>query len=77
MAIKEGRYLVAKAIPIGKTGQIDEGRDIDYLHGIIYMDGGIVPPSYQEDFKHLIEYESKHGWNYLKPNNMVVGKSII
>lgn len=75
--MKDGRYIVVKPIPLAGGSSIKVNTEIDRTHGNFYMDGGLLPLDYQEDFTKLVEHESKHGWKYLRPNNPIVGKSII
>ena len=71
------KYIVVKEIPLKGGNSIKVNTDIYRMHGNYYMDGGLLPPAYQEDFDTLIENEQKRGWKYLRPNNPVVGKQII
>jgi hypothetical protein len=61
------RFLVIKAIPLygGKT--IPVNTNIYRTHGVYYMDGGLLPEDFQQDFDALIEREEEKGWNYLSP----------
>jgi hypothetical protein len=61
------KYLVIKPIPLygGKT--IPVNTVIYRTHGVYYMDGGLLPKDYQEDFENLILTEEIKGWNYLSP----------
>lgn len=61
------RFLVIKEIPLygGKT--IPVNTNIYRTHGVYYMDGGLLPADFQEDFDDLIEYEEKNGWKYITP----------
>jgi hypothetical protein len=64
---KDTRFLVIKEIPIKGGKNIPVNTNIYRTHGVYYMDGGLLPKDYQEDFDALIEYEEEHGWNYLNP----------
>lgn len=77
--LKDSRYLVVKPIPLDARGDknIPKGTSITVTNGNVYKDGGFINPDYQEDFRTLIKTEMKNGWNYLRPDNPVVGKSII
>lgn len=77
--MKEGRYLVCKDIPLDPKGEkvIPKGTELNVIHDVVYMDGGLVPPEYQADFRTLIETEEQNGYKYVHPNNSKVGKSII
>jgi len=71
------RYIVIRPIKLYGGGEIPVNSSVYEIHGCFYMDGGLLPKDYQEDFYELIKYEKKHGWHYLKPNDPVVGKSEI
>ena len=75
--MKDGRYIVVKPIPLNEGKNIPVNTEIDRIHGNFYMNGGLLPLAYQKDFATLIENESKKGWKFLRPNNLVVGKSLI
>ena len=75
--MEDGRFVVVKPIPLGGGESIRINTEIDRIHGNFYMDGGLLPLDFQKDFTKLIEKEMKTGWKYLRPNNPVVGKSII
>ena len=75
--MEDKRYRVVKEILLTEGGSIPVNSAIYLIHGNYYMDGGLLPEAYQEDFHHLITYEQKHGWHYLRPDNPIVGKSII
>lgn len=74
---KDSQYIVVKEIPLKGGGKIRVNTDVYRMHGNYYMDGGLLPPEYQDDFDRLIENEEKNGWKYIRPNNMVMGNSII
>lgn len=71
------KYRVVKPIPLFNGSTIPVNSAIYEIHGNYYMDGGLLPESYQEDFHNLIKHESQNGWKYLRPDNPVVGKPII
>ncbi|WP_292473950.1 hypothetical protein [Methanosphaera sp.] len=73
----DSQYIVVKEIPLKEGGSIRVNTDIYRMHGNYYMDGGLLPPAYQQDFDQLIENEEKNGWKYLRPNNKIVGKNVI
>lgn len=75
--MRDGRYIVVKPIPLGGGNSIRVNTEIDRVHGNFYMDGGLLPLDFQHDFELLLTHELKTGWKYLKPNNPVVGNSII
>ena len=64
---KDKRFLVIKEIPINGGKNIPVNTSIYRTHGVYYMDGGLLPRDYQEDFDALIEYEEENGWNYITP----------
>lgn len=67
--MKEDRkFEVIKDIPIkGGNGKISKGTLITRIHGVYYMEGGMLSRDYQEDFDDLIETESQMGWKYICP----------
>lgn len=68
--MREGKYKIAKSIPLGprkEDGELKAGLDVYYVHGVWYMDGGMLDRSFQEDFSTLLSREEQTGWNYLKP----------
>lgn len=60
-------YEVIKSIPINGGKAIEKGTSITRSHGVYYMNGGMLPKDYQEDFDALIETEEVSGWNYICP----------
>jgi len=61
------RFLVIKEIPLYGGKKIPVNTNIYRTHGVYYMDGGLLPEDFQEDFKNLIEHEEETGWKYLTP----------
>ena len=61
------RFLVIKDIPLYGGKKISVNTSIYRTHGVYYMDGGLLPEDYQQDFDSLIENEEKNGWKYLSP----------
>ena len=66
--VQEGKYTLAKDIPLGGSNKIKAGTSIYLTNGVFYMDGGLLDQDFQEDFKSLLLKEAKDGWNYLKPD---------
>jgi hypothetical protein len=64
---KDKRFLVIKEIPIKGGKNIPVNTSIYRTHDVYYMDGGLLPKDYQEDFDALIEHEENYGWKYLSP----------
>lgn len=62
---KDAHYKILKDIPLGDGKKIQKNTDLYRTHGVYYLDGGMLPPSFQEDFDTLVEQEEKNGWNYL------------
>jgi len=60
-------YTILKAIPLGNGKEIAKGTMITRTHGVYYMNGGLLPQDFQEDFDSLIEKEEYEGWNYICP----------
>lgn len=77
--MKEGKYLIAKDIPLDRRGEkvIKKGIELFYIHGGFYLGNNLVGQDYQEDFRHLLDLETRTGWNYLVPVKTRVGESII
>ena len=77
--MKNSKYVVLKDIPLNKEGTkvIQKGNEVSVTHDCIYLNGGLLPPDYQEDFRILITNEEKNGWKYLHPDNPIVGNSIV
>jgi len=71
------KYIVVKPIPLYNGEKIPANSAIYEIHGNYYMDGGLLPEDYQKDFYKLIQKEKAKGWNYLRPDDPVVGKPII
>lgn len=64
---KDKHFLVIKEIPLYGGRSIAINTNIYRTHGVYYMDGGLLPADYQEDFDNLIEQEEENGWKYLTP----------
>ena len=64
---KDKEFIIQKAIPLANGKEIAKGTLITRTHGVYYMEGGMLPQSFQEDFDNLIEREKEHGWNYIIP----------
>lgn len=77
--VKDGRYLIAKDIPLDKKGEtvINKGRELYLTNGVFYLDSVLLDPAYQYDFRELMKKEVKNGWNYIVPANPKMGESII
>ena len=78
-AMKNSKYVVLKDIPLDRTGskKIQKGSEISVTHDCVFLNGGLLPPDYQEDFRKLIMKEERNGWKYLHPDNPIVGNSIV
>jgi hypothetical protein len=63
-------YEILKDIQLVNGSSIKSGTNVYNIHGVYYMDGGMLPKEYQSDFAKLIEYESNNGWNYIVPIKM-------
>lgn len=64
---KDQRFVIIKAIPLKDGKSIPVNTSIYRTHGMYYMDGGLLPQDYQEDFDDLISQEEKSGWKYISP----------
>lgn len=60
-------YEIIKNIPLRNGAQINAGSMLNKTHGVFYLDGGLLPRDYQEDFRQLVFAEENNGWNYLVP----------
>lgn len=60
-------YDIVKNIPLQGGGMIPAGKKLTRTHGVFYLDGGMLPKEYQQDFAGLVSIEEKMGWNYLAP----------
>lgn len=63
-------YDVVKDIPLKGHGIIKAGSMLGFIHGVYYLDGGMLPRDLQEDFKNLVRAEELTGWNYLVPTRV-------
>lgn len=61
----DANFKIIKDIPLRNGNVIKEGTDIYRIHGVYYLDSGILPKDYQTDFDMLIDAESKRGWKYI------------
>ena len=64
---QDKEYQIIKAIPLGNGKEISKGTMITRTHGVYYMNGGMLPQDFQEDFDQLISREEQDGWNYIVP----------
>lgn len=60
-------YVVIKPIPLSGGGSIPLNASVYRTQGVYYLEGGLLPQEYQEDFDRLIEHEEIHGWKYVSP----------
>ena len=60
-------YNIVKDIPLKGGGKISRGQQLTKTHGVIYLNGGMLPIDYQKDFNGLVYAEENTGWNYLAP----------
>ena len=65
--MEDKMYEVIKDIPLTGGSAIKKGTSIYNIHGVYYMDGGMLPEAYQADFEMLISNERVNGWNYIVP----------
>lgn len=64
---KNAQYVILKEITVKGGKSIPVDTKITVTNGCVYMDGGLLPKDYQEDFTALIEEEEETGWKYLVP----------
>lgn len=69
--MKDGKFVVIRDIPLSKDGKsaIKKGNELYLTHGVFYLNGGMLPGDYQEDFRMLLSNEMKNGWKYLCPDD--------
>ena len=60
-------YDIVKDIPLKGGGKISKGQKLYKTHGVFYLNGGMLPKQYQQDFDGLVRAEEHTGWNYLVP----------
>lgn len=61
------RYVIIKSIPLIGGSVIPVNTLITRTHGMYYIEGGLMPESYQKDFDNLISHEEQNGWKYISP----------
>jgi hypothetical protein len=66
-------YLVVKPIPYGENN-IPVGTQINITRGVIFADGRMLRPNYQNFLATIITNEEKNGFNYLKPRTPIKDK---
>lgn len=69
---KMEEYRIVKPIVRGNStipagGKLQLVYPIDSNNATVYMDGGLMPPAYQNNFKRLVNEEKTNGWNCLRP----------
>lgn len=64
---QDKEFIIEKAIPLANGKEIAKGTLITRTHGVYYMEGGLLPNDFQQDFDRLIEKEEQTGWNYIVP----------
>lgn len=60
-------FDIVKTIPLKDGGSIPAGGKLTRTHGVYYLNGGMLPKEYQQDFDGLVKFEEKSGWKYLAP----------
>ena len=73
----DAKFMIEKDIPLMGGKSIKRGSTLYRTHGCLYLDGGLLPADYAEDFEHLIDNEQKNGWKYIVPIKTIEGNSII
>ena len=61
------QYEIIKDIPLKNGARIRAGQLLTKTHDVFYLDGGMLPKDYQEDFRQLVQAEECTGWNYIVP----------
>ncbi len=67
--VREGKYTLVKDIPLGGDDKIKAGTSIYLTEGVFYMEGGLLDQDFQEDFRKLLENETRYGFKYLRPDD--------
>lgn len=67
------KYVFVKELKTNE-GTIPVGTELFFVNGIVSLNGGMLMPEYQEEFKLLIAKENVNGWNYLKPDTPIFNK---
>lgn len=72
--MEEKAFIFIKDYPInGEVEPVREGRELRYFRGWFYLDGGMLPPSYQNDFKQLLSNNKKRN-EYLREIRLIKDK---
>lgn len=61
----DAKFKTIKDIPLTDGKVFKAGTNVYRVHGCYYMDTGILPPSYQEDFDRLIDADSRREPKYI------------
>ena len=65
--MEDKKYEILKDIKLTNGSSIKKGTFVYNIQGVYFMDGGMLPQAYQEDFDELIKTEEKTGWKYITP----------
>ena len=72
--MEERAFVFIKDYPIkGESGFVNEGRELRFFRGRVYLDGGMLMPSYQREFKRLVENDKERN-EYLKEIRIIKDK---
>ena len=72
--MEERAFVFIKDYPIkGESGVVNEGRELRLFRGGVYLDGGMLMPSYQREFKRLVENDKERN-EYLKEIRIIKDK---
>lgn len=71
--MEETKKYVFKKDYICSMGKINEGREITFFRGIIYLDGIIVPNPYAAEIKKMFD-DDKFIKEYIKIENVIKNK---
>ena len=58
---------------VSDEGTVPVGRELRCVRGVVYMDGGMLPPAYQAQFKNLIENKNLRN-EYLREKMIIKDK---
>lgn len=72
--MEERAFVFIKDYPIkGESGVVNEGRELRFFRGGVYLDGGMLPPSYHSEFKRLVANDKERN-EYLREIRIIKDK---
>lgn len=67
------KYIFVKELK-NEIVNVPIGSDISVINGNILLNGGLLTPVWQTNFRRFIEKERENGWNYIKPVKPIFNK---